>query len=79
MKFTAKITRNGQITLPKKLRIKNNIEEGQIILFSEEENKIILQPIPMKHQETDDHLKVLESGLQDWADPIHDDLFEIEQ
>jgi len=39
-----KIARNGHLTIPRKIRKILNIEDGDIVRFSVEENKIVISP-----------------------------------
>ncbi|MEW6456729.1 MAG: AbrB/MazE/SpoVT family DNA-binding domain-containing protein [Acidobacteriota bacterium] len=40
----SKITSKGQITLPKKIRDSLHLKEGMLIIFEEQEDKIIIKP-----------------------------------
>ena len=44
MSELSKVTRNGQVTLPASIRKKLNIEEGDIIEMSVEDEKVVLAP-----------------------------------
>ena len=39
-----RIARNGHLTIPRKIRKKLNIEDGDIVRFSVEDNKIVIAP-----------------------------------
>ena len=45
-----KITRGGQLTLPKTFRDKYGIDVGDIVELIEKNNKLIIQPIQQKNQ-----------------------------
>ncbi len=44
MTVTAKITSKGQITLPKKVRDLLHLREGGVVVFEQEEGKIVIKP-----------------------------------
>ena len=44
MTVTAKITSKGQITLPKKVRDLLHLKEGGVVVFEQEDDKIVLKP-----------------------------------
>jgi AbrB family looped-hinge helix DNA binding protein len=44
MTVTAKITSKGQITLPKKVRDLLHLREGGVIVFEQEDDKIVIKP-----------------------------------
>ncbi len=43
MILTAKITSKGQITLPKEVRKLLNVQEGNVIVFEKEDDKIVIK------------------------------------
>ena len=43
MTVTAKITSKGQITLPKEVRKILDVGEGSVVVFEEEDNKIVIK------------------------------------
>jgi len=45
MSVIVRVDSRGRITIPKKLRVKLNIEEGTLLEALHEENKIILKPL----------------------------------
>ena len=45
MENIVKVTRKGQITIPKKLREKFGIKEGDLLIVEETENGILLRKI----------------------------------
>lgn len=44
MLLTSKITSKGQITLPKEVRKLLNVQEGNVIVFEKENDKIVIKP-----------------------------------
>ena len=44
MTVTAKITSKGQITLPKKVRDILHLKEGGVVVFEQEDDKIVIKP-----------------------------------
>ena len=44
MKYAAKITSKGQITIPKAVRETMGLEEGDYVVFEPEDDRIILRP-----------------------------------
>jgi AbrB family looped-hinge helix DNA binding protein len=44
MILTSKITSKGQITLPKEVRKLLNVQEGNVIVFEKENDKIVIKP-----------------------------------
>jgi len=44
MTVTAKITSKGQITLPKKVRDLLHLHEGGVVVFEQEDNKMVIKP-----------------------------------
>jgi len=54
MAYEVKITRQGQTTIPKTLRDRYKIEEGDTVLYVDVGNHIAILPVP------EDPLKILE-------------------
>ena len=44
MVMTSKITSKGQITIPKEVRKLLNVQEGNVIVFERENDKIVIKP-----------------------------------
>ena len=44
MILTSKITSKGQITLPKEVRKLLNVQEGNVVIFEKENDKIVIKP-----------------------------------
>lgn len=72
--ITAKITRNGQITVPKKIREQRNWRVGEVIKFEDKPDGVFLESISNDQEELA-YLDLLNVQMSDWADPINDDLF----
>lgn len=75
----SKITRAGQITLPKKIRSGKTFAHAKAVLFEERGSEVVIKPLRTQDErETkSDHLSVVEYTMRDWLDSAHDDLFEI--
>jgi len=44
--MVSKVTRKGQITIPASLRERYNIAEGSYVQVRDEDNHLILEPVP---------------------------------
>ncbi len=44
MVVTAKITSKGQITLPKEVRRLLDVQEGSVVVFEQEDDRIVIKP-----------------------------------
>ncbi len=42
----ARIKRKGQITIPKEIRTEFGLQEGAIVEFTKEKDKIVIRPLP---------------------------------
>jgi AbrB family looped-hinge helix DNA binding protein len=42
----ARIKRKGQVTIPQELRTEFGLEEGTIIEFTKQDDKIVIKPLP---------------------------------
>ncbi|MGD6850431.1 MAG: AbrB/MazE/SpoVT family DNA-binding domain-containing protein [Candidatus Bathyarchaeia archaeon] len=42
----ARIKRKGQVTIPQEIRTEFGLEEGTIVEFTKEDDKIIIKPLP---------------------------------
>jgi AbrB family looped-hinge helix DNA binding protein len=49
LKMTARITTNGRLTIPSRLRRRFGIKPGTPIVFWEENNRIIFQPVTREY------------------------------
>jgi AbrB family looped-hinge helix DNA binding protein len=78
---TAKITRNGQVTIPKQLREKLFLQEGNILLFSEEKGRIFISPLQTVNnknnteKETENNQLALKNSLKKKVQAQFDDSF----
>ena len=75
----SKITRAGQVTLPKKLRDKV-FAGARAVVFEERGTEIIVKPVEIAKEEKrvgDWHMPLVEYTMRDWLDPENDDLFEL--
>lgn len=75
----SKITRAGQITLPKKIRSGRAFAHAKAVLFEERGSEVVIMPLQAQsaRETKSDHLSVVEHTMRDWLDSAHDDLFEI--
>lgn len=64
---TAKITRNGQVTIPKHLREKLLLQKGNVLLFSEEKGKIFISPLKNRDEELQELQELQEKESQQLA------------
>lgn len=69
----SKVTRNGQVTIPKKLREKQQLKEGSVVFFVEEAGQLVLKTAVEK-SEDQDYLHFLDKQMAEWLDPVNDDL-----
>ncbi|OGG60597.1 hypothetical protein A3C86_04875 [Candidatus Kaiserbacteria bacterium RIFCSPHIGHO2_02_FULL_49_16] len=71
-----KITRAGQITLPKRIRERGAFALARAVTVEERGNEVIITPIrPLRTEE--EHLPVVEHTMRDWLDAANDDLFDL--
>ena len=61
MIITAKIGRRGQITLPKEIRERLHLDEGQQLAFAIKNGEITLQPLTSSLQDHRGAIKVTEA------------------
>ena len=75
----SKITRAGQITLPKRIRMSKAFAGVQAVVFEDSGDQLIVKPLksPKKQEFARDHLPFVEYTMRDWLDPVNDDLFKI--
>lgn len=75
----SKITRAGQITLPKKIRSGKAFALAQAVLFEDRGDEIVIRPLHAREADDmkRDHLPYVEFTMRDWLDRANDDLFEI--
>ena len=74
----SKITRAGQITLPKKLRTKA-FADATAVVFEERGKEVVIKPLQVKkgHARNMDHWPLVMYTNQSWLDPENDDLIEL--
>ena len=75
----SKITRGGQITLPKKIRTRKAFANVHAVVFEDRGEEIVLRPLRTSgNQEfARDHLPFVEHTMRDWLDPVNDNLFKM--
>ena len=75
----SKITRAGQITLPKKIRTNRAFADSTAVVFEDRGSEIIIKPLvtPEIQNISRDHLPFVEYTMRDWLDPVNDNLFKI--
>lgn len=77
----SKITRAGQITLPKRIRSGKAFAHAKAVLFVDRGNEVIIKPL--QERETGDikrdYLPFAEYTTRDWLDSANDDLFAIQK
>ena len=44
-----KVTRRGQVTIPKEIRLKTGIDEGTEVEFTEDGGKVIIKKVPTQN------------------------------
>jgi len=71
-----KITRAGQITLPKRIRERGAFAHAKAVAVEERGNEIVITPLQSPHVEGE-HLPIVESAMRDWLDAANDDLFSL--
>lgn len=74
----SKITRAGQITLPKKIRSGRAFAHAKAVMFEERGSEIVITPMRAgKSSAENDHLAFAEYTMRDWLDPENDNLFKL--
>ncbi|MDO8514310.1 MAG: AbrB/MazE/SpoVT family DNA-binding domain-containing protein [bacterium] len=76
----SKITRAGQITLPKIIRDSKAFVGARAVLFEERgDEEVVIRPLRAKSARGDknDHLSIVEHTMRDWLDEVNDDLFNV--
>ena len=76
VKVISKITRAGQITLPKKIRSGRVFARASAVEFEERNNEVVIKPL-LTHdaaRTTNDHWPIVVHTMRDWLDEAHDDL-----
>jgi len=73
----SKITRAGQITLPKKIRTSRAFARSKAVMFEERGDEVIVRPLAPDVRPANDHWPVVVHSMQDWLDEVNDDLLEL--
>jgi len=75
----SKITRAGQITLPKKIRTNRTFQHSTAVFFEERANEVVIRPLKSGFAlgENMNHWPFVEHTMRDWLDPVNDDLFKM--
>ena len=74
----SKITRAGQITLPKKIRSGRAFAHAKAVMFEELGSEVVITPMRAgKSSVESDHLAFVEYTMRDWLDPENDNLFKL--
>lgn len=59
----SKVTRNGQITIPKAIRERFNVQEGDMVIFAVEDGQVLLRfvdPVPISPED----VETIKRGIQ---------------
>lgn len=76
----SKITRAGQITLPKKIRDNRAFAGAQAVSFEARgDEEIVIRPLraQKKQRTSTDHWPIVAHTMRDWLDEAHDDLVKL--
>ena len=75
----SKITRAGQITIPKKIRTGRVFSHAKAVTFEERGDEVVVKPLRSDHELplNMDHWPFVEYTMRDWLDPVNDDLFKM--
>jgi AbrB family looped-hinge helix DNA binding protein len=73
----SKITRAGQITLPKKIRTSRAFAQSTAVTFEERGSEVVVRPLKAEANHPNDHWPIVVHTMQDWLDPVNDDLIEL--
>lgn len=66
----SRITARGQTTIPKRIRERANLSEGDLLSFRVEADHLVVRKIPA---EEDGYLSGLSETLSEWASPADED------
>lgn len=73
----SKITRAGQITLPKKIR-GTTFADATAVVFEERGTEVVIKPLrAQKTRSANDHMAFVEYTMLGWLDPENDNLFKL--
>ncbi len=73
----SKITRAGQITLPKKIRTSRAFARSTAVTFEECGNEVIIRPLKTEARPASNHWPIVVHTMRDWLDEVNDDLIEL--
>ena len=62
--YVGKMSKKGQIVIPKEIREKFKIQPGDAVIFSVQGNKIIIEKIQEKMSEILENSKTIENSLE---------------
>lgn len=62
----AKVTARGQLILPKRIRARLRVQEGDLVAFSLENDAVVVRRLPGG---ADGYLTSVESTLSEWHSP----------
>jgi len=71
----SKITRAGQITLPKNIRSRGDFARARAVEFVETNGTLVLRPVLAASPILDEDAAVINHTMREWLDAEHDDLF----
>lgn len=82
MSSISKITRAGQITLPKKIRTGRVFSKATAVVIEERKNEVVIKPLILQIEAPSeniagDHLPFVGHTMRGWLDPENDNLFKI--
>ena len=77
---SSKVTRNGQITIPKAIRDRCNVQEGDTVVFEVQDGRVLLRfvdPVPMSREDAEAIRRgiqqLLEGEAVEYADGMYTD------
>ena len=75
----SKITRAGQITLPKKIRSGRAFAHAKAVVFEERGSEVVVKPLNVQkiQHTTNDHWPIIVHTMRDWLDEVNDDLVKL--
>ncbi len=69
--LTSRLSTKGQTTIPKPVRDRLRLSDGDSIAFEVREDEIVLRKLPRVDPEWD---RAVETTLSEWNDTVDDDL-----
>ena len=73
----SKITRGGQVTLPKSIRATRHFSDAHAVEFIQKNDMVVVRPIKTtSDKDRSAQKKILDYTMREWADTAHDDLFD---